>query len=415
MTQVAPEFIYSAFLSYSHADRSWGEWLQQSLESYQVPADLAGRVTSAGPVPRTLRPVFRDRWDLSAGHSLTLEIEAALRGSRFLVVLCSPHSARSHYVNEEIYRFKSLGRERQILPIIVAGRPGGEAEECFPEALRFNRTAGGALARVPDEPLAADARPEGDDRELAKLKIIAGMLGVRLDEIRKREAIEQQKRVRRARLLAGSMAALALVAVAGAGVAAWQYKLAEERRVEAVERYDQALDSTLRFVTTAATFRTLLDRQKGRDARFDLEQRQMKGASDDFQRFIQEGSSKEIWLRLVRVLLRYGQSMPAELDRYQGDLAEAKLPVQWVRHAELITTNLKRQYGDLPEYRAEMEVIRRELAEAGEEPAPDRDCTETAAIRPSRDVAMNIPMNEMNAMQRAAGPPEQRALNAPCP
>ncbi len=398
---------YSAFLSYSHADKAWGEWLQRSLETYLVPTDLVGRETSTGPIPKTLRPVFRDRWDLSAGHSLNEEIDAALVGSRHLVVLCSPNSARSQYVNEEIYRFKALGRERQILPIIVGGEPGSGDAECFPEALRFNREADGSLVPDQDEPLAADARPEGDDKELAKLKIIAGMLGVPLDEIRKREEIEQARRVRRARVLAGSMAALALFAVAGAGVAWWQYRIAEERRIEAVARYDQALNSTLRFVTTSATFRMLLDRQMGRDTEFGVQQVQMKGDNQDFQRFIREGDSKDVWLRLVRVLMSYEKTLPAELERYYSEIRQNKLPVQWVRHAELIAGNLMRKHGERPEYRIEMDKIRQELVALGETPSSPEDCTETAAIPPPRDHAPN-------EMAGADVPPEQRPLNLPC-
>lgn len=409
MSTAPAQAKYAAFISYSHADRAWGEWLQKSLESYVVPADLVGTTTSAGTVPASLRPVFRDRWDLSAGHSLNAEIEAALAASRTLIVLCSPSSARSRYVNEEIFRFKALGREHRILPLIVAGRPGDPDEDCFPEALRFNRAADGSLTPDADEPLAADARPEGDDKELAKLKIIAGMLGVSLDDIRKREAMEQARRLRKARMIAGSMAALALIAMAGAGIAAWQYSVAEERRAEAVRRYDQALDSTLRFVTTAATFRTLLERQKGRNVAFDLEQRQTKGASEDFQRFLQEGDSKEIWLRMVRVLLRYERELPTELERYGSDLHAARMPVQWVRHAELITTNLTRQYGEGPEYKAEMEVIRRELAANGEEPVVVRECAAPVHIRPDSGAA------GMNAREMAQAPLEQRALNEPCP
>lgn len=415
------DFKYSAFLSYSHADRPFGEWLQKSLERYVIPADLAGRTVTPGSVKGTLRPVFRDRWDLSAGHSLNEEIEAALRQSRYLIVLCSPNSTKSAYVNEEIHRFKALGRERQILSIIVDGEPGDKERECFPEALRFDRQADGRLVRTAHEPIAADARPEGDGRELAKLKLIAGMLGVPLDGIRRREEIEQQRRLRKARLVAGAMAALALVAVAGAGVAWWQYGVANEqrviaevRRVEAEKRYDEALDSTLRFVTTSATFRTLLERQKGRLIEFGLEQRQMKGASDDFQRFIREGNSKEIWLRLVRVLLRYEQDLPEELDRYHEDLNRAKLPVQWVRHAELITTNLKRQYGDSADYAAALDTIKEELNKHGEELTPPpvaRDCGSPGSVRPMPNVAMNAAPNvQMNAAPNAVPPAASKEL-----
>ncbi len=80
---------YFAFLSYSHADRATAEWLHEALESFRVPRRLVGRLTENGAVPRRLTPIFRDRGELAASSDLSEEIEEALAGSRFLVVLCS--------------------------------------------------------------------------------------------------------------------------------------------------------------------------------------------------------------------------------------------------------------------------------------------------------------------------------------
>jgi hypothetical protein len=88
---------------------------------------LVGRQTPAGPVPKTPRPIFRDREDFSAGHSLTEQTIAALEASQFLLVLCSPNAARSQYVNEEVRRFKALGRGACVIPMIVDGEPGDPA------------------------------------------------------------------------------------------------------------------------------------------------------------------------------------------------------------------------------------------------------------------------------------------------
>ena len=38
------------------------------------------------------------------------QVRAALEASQFLIVICSPNAAQSAYVNEEIRRFKALGR-----------------------------------------------------------------------------------------------------------------------------------------------------------------------------------------------------------------------------------------------------------------------------------------------------------------
>ena len=46
-------------------------------------------------MPARLTPIFRDRDDLPAGADLTEEVQASLRDTRFLVVICSPTAAQS--------------------------------------------------------------------------------------------------------------------------------------------------------------------------------------------------------------------------------------------------------------------------------------------------------------------------------
>ncbi|HEX4861088.1 MAG TPA: hypothetical protein VFV07_07605, partial [Rhizomicrobium sp.] len=58
---VAETFKYRAFISYSHADTAWVDWLHRALESYRVPRGLAGMATSGGAIPARLYPIYRDR------------------------------------------------------------------------------------------------------------------------------------------------------------------------------------------------------------------------------------------------------------------------------------------------------------------------------------------------------------------
>ena len=74
---------YRAFLSYAHADLRWGKWLHGQLEGFRIDKDLAGRTTPMGPVPKTLRPIFRDREDFAGGHTLTEATIAALDQNSF--------------------------------------------------------------------------------------------------------------------------------------------------------------------------------------------------------------------------------------------------------------------------------------------------------------------------------------------
>jgi hypothetical protein len=209
-------FKYRAFLSYSHRDTDWAKWLHRALEGYRIDKDLVGRETPHGRVPKTLRPIFRDREDFSAGHSLTDQTLGVLEASQFLIVICSPNAARSQYVNEEIRRFKAMGRAATVIPLIVDGEPGDPQRECFPPAVRFKLGAGGELTDEREEPIAADARRQGDGKEIAKQKVVAGLLGVGLDEI-----IRRAERARRRRKLAFVSTGVGSVVALSATVLGW--------------------------------------------------------------------------------------------------------------------------------------------------------------------------------------------------
>jgi WD40 repeat protein/formylglycine-generating enzyme required for sulfatase activity len=196
------QFKYKAFISYSHADRAWGNWLHKALESYRVPKRMVGKPGRDGPVSARLYPIFRDREELPTSSDLGQQINEALENAAYLIVICSPHAAKSRWVNEEILTFKRLGRNNRILALIVGGephaahRPGPAAkQECFPQALMFSLNAQGE-PEFPVEPLAADVRPGQDKKVDAKLKLIAGVLGVGFDELKQRnhEATAQRRR-----------------------------------------------------------------------------------------------------------------------------------------------------------------------------------------------------------------------------
>ncbi len=216
--RAGPRQRYMAFLSYSHRDEEIAGWLHDSLEEFRVPPKLVGRLTNMGPVPKRLTPVFRDRHELAAAGDLSDEIEEAIAGSRFLIVLCSPAAATSRWIDKEIACFKKLHGEEQVLAAIIAGEPfasdtkGREAEECFPKALRTHYDGRGRPTAQRAEPLAADLRDAGDGRRMGLLKIVAGMLGVGLDDLAQREAHRRHRRhtLFTAASIAGMLAASAL-------------------------------------------------------------------------------------------------------------------------------------------------------------------------------------------------------------
>jgi tetratricopeptide (TPR) repeat protein len=247
---MAGPFKYRAFISYSHADEKWCRWLHRSLETYRVPKRLVGKDTPFGPVPERFAPVFRDREELATSTSLGETLTRALEQSAFQIVICSPKAAKSHWVNEEILTYKRFGREDRIFCLIVDGEPnmatvpGREDEECFPPALRFRMGTGGQLTDEPTEPIAADVRPGKDQKGDAKLKLIAGMLGVGLDDLKQREA---QRRNRRLAILAtASLAGMAFTTFLAA--AAWFARNEAQRERTRAEAEAETARQTTRFM-----------------------------------------------------------------------------------------------------------------------------------------------------------------------
>ncbi|HHJ36241.1 MAG TPA: toll/interleukin-1 receptor domain-containing protein, partial [Gammaproteobacteria bacterium] len=278
---------YLAFISYRHADnteedRQWATWLHQQLEVYDIPADLIGATNLRGErIPERIYPVFRDEISLPADADLSNAVTQALDRSRFLIVLCSPRAVQSHYVNQEILHFKQSGKEERIIAAMICGEPNASVDdakqenpedictqECFPEALQYELGSDGTLdTRKRTEPIAADFRlPDGSEgatnpntykRQLlqdghnkadaerlaqryeeqlnnAKLKIIAGILGVRLEQLTQRDKFYQlgkaRAAARRFRRIAVSMGGLALAATIAGGLAYQQWQRAAEER-----------------------------------------------------------------------------------------------------------------------------------------------------------------------------------------
>src|SRR5690606_38166849 len=117
--------------------------------------------------------------------------------------VCSPASARSRWVNEEVREFVRLGRGDRIHCLLVDGTVDDAATPCFPPALRERPWS----RQAPGEPIAADARRGGDGKANARLKLIAGILGISFDKLVQRE---HQRGYRRMATVAG-VALVALV------------------------------------------------------------------------------------------------------------------------------------------------------------------------------------------------------------
>jgi len=221
---------YSAFISYNHKDRSWASWLHRELERYRLPEALVGRQGPWGPLERRLPPVFQDREELAASANLKDSVREALSEASSLIVICSSSSAKSHWVNEEVRVFSALGRRHRIECLIVPDDEHddssvGHEAELFPPA----------ILELGEEPLAADARKSGDGKRNAFLKLVAGVTGVRYDELRQREQARHHKR------LLAIAAAASIGFIVMAGLAAF----ALVSRAQAVHERDIARQKTI--------------------------------------------------------------------------------------------------------------------------------------------------------------------------
>lgn len=122
-------FKYFAFISYNSNDIAWGKRLQRKLESYKMSATLC---SERGWKRKPINPIFFAPTDIQPG-GLTEELQDRLKASRHLIVICSPHSAKSEWVGREIEYFHQLGRTQHIHFFIVEGEPHSDNPntECF--------------------------------------------------------------------------------------------------------------------------------------------------------------------------------------------------------------------------------------------------------------------------------------------
>lgn len=195
-----------AFISYNHKDAKWAKWLQEKLESYKLPADIHNEFEDS----RYLRPVFRDKTDLNTGV-LANELRKELEESKYLVVICSPNSAKSAWVSDEVKAFIEMDRLDYIIPFIVSGTPHNYKErdcespyedECFPLFLRQY------TKQHPELELLGISTDEVG-KEKAFIRVVSRMLGVSFDVLWKRH--ERQKRNRRIATILSSIFFVALL------------------------------------------------------------------------------------------------------------------------------------------------------------------------------------------------------------
>jgi WD40 repeat protein len=238
---------FRGFISYSQRDKAYARKLHRALESYRAPSGLEAALGK----DRKLGRFFRDDEELGASESLGAALQGAIDDSENLIVICSPRSAASTWVDQEIRRFKQRAGGR-VFAVVVDGVPnsGDPRTECFAPSLKVKVTPDGALTSEPDEPLAPDWRKDGFAR--LKARVAAGVLGVNFDDLWRRD----RRRAAGQRALA-AVAGVGVLAVAGLGGAsilrAQNAEASAGLAAAALQQFDAGLhESALRLAVLAA-------------------------------------------------------------------------------------------------------------------------------------------------------------------
>jgi WD40 repeat protein len=169
--------------------------------------------------------VFRDEEELKSSADLSAEIKSALERSQFLIVVCSPRTPSSKWIDAEVQFFIDRGRRDRVLLLLTDGEPA----DAFPPALGTSTSAADDQVLNRPTPLAADVRPVVGDRlsirkRYALLRLIAAIVDCEFDELRLRD------QERRARLAVLSSAVLLVILGIIASLGAVAYLRGQETR-----------------------------------------------------------------------------------------------------------------------------------------------------------------------------------------
>lgn len=186
MATEAASRSYSAFISYRHADVDTrvAKEVHHKLERYHLDREVRERSGR-----KSLAPVFRDQDELPISSALDDDLVAALRNSSTLIVICSPRTKESMWVDREISEFLKTHDRSRVLVALCEGEP----RDVIPERLLHKEGPDGQVVDV--EPLAANFRKEvtGQARRNEVSQLAAGILEVPYDSLVKRAQRRRQR------------------------------------------------------------------------------------------------------------------------------------------------------------------------------------------------------------------------------
>jgi WD40 repeat protein len=220
---------YAAFISYSHtSDRAVATALQNALHRF-----------ARGWSQRRALQIFRDESILSANPHLWGSIESALKRSRFFILLASPESARSVWVQREVAFWRAQrAADRPLDDVLIVLTDGKIAWDdtagdfdwarttALPDGLR-NAFAGVPLYVDLRWARASDTPTLDDPRFIAAIADLAATLHGRSKDELIGEDLLQYRRARRIwRLAVSALTLLAIGMAVATGVSYRQRNLA---------------------------------------------------------------------------------------------------------------------------------------------------------------------------------------------
>ena len=187
--------FYNAFISYKHApqDSKVAEHVQRNLERFHIPHAIRKK-TGRQKIER----IFRDKDELPITSDLTDTISNALEKAEYLIVICSPRTKESIWVQREIKFFLRNHRRDKILTVLVEGEP----QDVIPDILKYDEhteidfTGDEKIVRTPIEPLSCDYRmPLGKAKREELPRLAAALIGCSYDELVRRQRAYTMRRI----------------------------------------------------------------------------------------------------------------------------------------------------------------------------------------------------------------------------
>ena len=187
-----PMYHYNAFISYNHNPRDIriASNLQHQLENFKVPKDVS---TSGGLTG--IDRIFLDTGELEVAGDLNKVICDVLEDTDYLIVICSPESKQSIWVQREIEYYLRNHTIDTILTVISDGEPF----DVLPDILLYEDIEDDSEEghhRVFREPLSCDYRlPARTARQTELPRLVAALIGCRYDDLVQRQRHYRKKRM----------------------------------------------------------------------------------------------------------------------------------------------------------------------------------------------------------------------------